>query len=113
MRRVDFQVDGLSVDALVRARNARRLGLDLASDFLEVVEAATGHVVELSPLVLSGHCCRSVWHVDFMIAGFVGTFGGQVDELEDERTAGDDAAATREEISADDILKDGRLSRRL
>lgn len=35
---------------------------------------------------------------------------GNVDELEDEGPASDDAAATGEEISTDDILKDGRLA---
>lgn len=43
----------------------------------------------------------------FIIAGLVVSFGGDVDKLEDERTAGDDAGAAREEVAANDVLEDG------
>lgn len=50
MRRVDLEVDRLSVDALVCACHSRRLVLDFSLDIGEVCEASVGDVVELSPL---------------------------------------------------------------
>lgn len=61
-------------DALVLARDAERLLLDLAADLVEVGVALVD-VEELAPLL---EVLRRVRH-------------GGVDELEDERPAGDDA----------------------
>lgn len=44
--------------------------------------------------------------VDFIIAGLVFAVGGNVDELEDERSSGDDARPARKEVAADDIFED-------
>ena len=73
---------------------------------MKVIEPPARDVTELAPFVLSRDRGRSVWHVDFVIAGFVFAVGGNVDELEDEGSAGDDAGATREEVATDDVLED-------
>ena len=105
VRRVDLEVDGLSVDAFVVASNSRRLILDLALHLLEVVESSTGYVIELAPFVLSGYRCGSMRHVDFIVARFVFAVGGYVDELQDERSSSDNAGASREEVAADDVFE--------
>lgn len=43
--------------------------------------------------------------------GLVAPLGWQVDQLEDEGSSGYDAAAAREEVSADDILEYGGFTR--
>lgn len=110
--RVDFQVNGLPVDALVVSCYPRSLVLDLALDVGKVVEALAGNVEELSPLLLAGNARGRVGNVDFIVVVVV-ALAGQVDELENERSAGDDAAATGQEILADNVLEHRRLSRRL
>ena len=63
--------------------------------------------MELGPLGAPGGSRGFVW----IVCGIRGAFVvGDVDELEDEGTAGDDAAAAREEIPADDVFKDGGLA---
>ena len=79
------EVDGELADALVLARDAERLLLDLAANLVEVGVALV-YVKELAPFGVVG------WRVG----------DGGVDELEDERSSGDDALATREEIASDD-----------
>ena len=106
-------MDGLSVDALVRACNPVGLILNLPLDFLEIVESAAGDVVELSPLVLTGDRLGGVRDVDCIVFGFVGARGGNVDELQDERSPCYDAATAREEITANNVLEDGGFSRGL
>lgn len=39
--------------------------------------------------------------------------GRDVDKLENERSSSDDTAATGEEVSANDVLEDGRFARGL
>jgi hypothetical protein len=97
----------LSVDALVRAGDSVGLVLNLPLDFLEVVEAAAWNVVELSPLFLTSNRFGSVRDVDGVIFGLVGACRGDVDELQDERSSCYDAATTREEVLADNVLEDG------
>lgn len=46
---IDLEVDGLSVDALVRAGHTRGLVLDLTLDIREVCELPAGDVMELCP----------------------------------------------------------------
>lgn len=77
-------------DALVLSRYPERLLLDLAADIVEV-RIALVDVQELAPLL---EVARRVGH-------------GRVDELEDERPAGDDALAAREEVAADDPVRRG------
>lgn len=106
MRRVDLKVDRLSVDALVRASDSVGLVLNLPLDFLEVVEAAAWNVVELSPFFLASNRFGSVRDVDGVIFGFVVACGGDVDELQYERSTCYDAAATGEEVLADNVFED-------
>lgn len=47
--RVDFEIDGLSVDALVRSCHTRGLVLDLTLDIGEVCELSAGDMVEFCP----------------------------------------------------------------
>jgi hypothetical protein len=112
VRGVDLQVDGLPVDALVVSCYSRRLVLDLALDVGEVVEPLAGDVEELAPFLLAGYTGWCVGHVDLVVVVFV-AFAREVDELEDERPAGDDAAATGKEVLADNVLEHRGFSRRL
>jgi hypothetical protein len=54
-----------------------------------------------------------VWDVDLIMVGFVRSLGGKVDKLEDEWSSSDDAAASREEVLANDVFEYGRLARGL
>ena len=83
MWRVDLQVDGLSIDALIVPCDACRLVLNLPFDVGEVVEPSTRDVMKLCPLSLSGHARRRMRHVHLVIGGFVVPFGGYVDQLKD------------------------------
>jgi hypothetical protein len=104
VRREDLEADGLPADALVVSCYPRRLVLDFALDLLEVEELPTGDVEELGELLLAGDACRGVWDVDFIAVVFV-AIARDVDELQNERSASNDAAATREEVLADDVLE--------
>jgi hypothetical protein len=87
-------------DAFVGARDPLRLVLDLLADLVEVVEALVGHVQKLGVfadallarerLLRRGCIGRGQWR--------------EVDELKNERSAGHDAAATRQEVAADNVL---------
>lgn len=104
MRRVDLQVDRLPVDALVVSCYPRGFVLDLALDVGEVVEPLAGNVEKLSPFLLASYACWCVGYMNFIVVVFV-AFAREVDELEDERPACDDTAATRKEVLADDVLE--------
>jgi hypothetical protein len=104
VRRVDLQVDRLPVDALVVSCYPRGLVLDLALDVGEVVEPLAGNVEKLSPFLLASYACWCVGYMNFIVVVFV-AFAREVDELEDERPACDDTAATRKEVLADDVLE--------
>lgn len=107
MRRVDFQVDGLSVDSLVGTGDARRLIFDLALDIGKVVETSIGNVVELCPLGTS----RSGGRAETVLCSVGGVLVlGNVDELQDKRATGNNTTASGQEISADNVLQDGRLA---
>lgn len=110
MRRVDLEVDRLAADALVAASDPGGLALNLLLDLLEIAEPTARLVQELGPFILTGDAGRRMGDVDLVLARFVVPLAGDVYELENERSSGDDAAATREEVSADDILEDGRFS---
>jgi hypothetical protein len=81
MRRIDLQVDGLSVDALVASRYSRCFCLDLVSDLAEVIPSPARNMMELGPLLLSCYTGGSVWDVYLIVARFV-TVAWQVDELQ-------------------------------
>jgi hypothetical protein len=113
VRGVDFEVDGLSVDALVRACDPVGLVFNLPLDFLEIVESTARNVVELSPFILTSDRLGGVRDVDCVVFGFVGARGGNVDELQDERSPCYNAATARKEITANNVLEDRGFSGRL
>ena len=77
---------------------------------MKVVEFAARKMIELAPFILTCNTCGRVWDVYFVIRRLVAALGGEVDELEDERSPCYDARATREKVAADDILQDRRLT---
>lgn len=110
MRGVDFQVYGLSVDALVVSCYSRRFILDFAFNLGKVVEASAADVVEFCPFLLSRNARRSVWNVNLIVLWLVVALAGHVDELEDERPPCHNTTSARKEISANNVLQDRRLS---
>lgn len=111
MGRVNFEVNGLACDALVIAGNTGGLVLDLAFDIAKVGEASVGNVVELCPLAGSRNVgvplrgmCRG---------GGLGLLVGNVDKLKNQRSTSDNATATRQKISTDDVLEDRGFASRL
>lgn len=108
MRRVDFQVNGLSVDALVGAGNSRRLILDFSLDIYEIGVSSIGDVVELGPFSAARSSRRAVGVVVGIGARLVVLY--DVDELKDQRSSSHNAAASRQKVAADDVLEDGRFS---
>lgn len=103
--RVDFEVNGLSVDALVVACYSRRLILNLPFHFTEVVEAATHHVVELGPLILTSNTCGSVWDIDLIAIRFVVSGAWNIDELQNQRPARDNAASSGQKVPSYYVLE--------
>ena len=87
VRAVYAEVDGELADALVLARDAERLLLDLAANLVEVGVALV-YVKELAPFGVVG------WRVG----------DGGVDELEDERPTRDNALPPRKEVATDDSV---------
>jgi hypothetical protein len=63
-------------------------------------------VVELSPFFLASNRLGSVRDVDGVVFGPVGACGRDVDKLQYERSSCYDAAATREEVLADNVFED-------
>jgi hypothetical protein len=95
MRRVNLQVDGLPVDALVVSCYPRCLRFDFTFDLGEVVEPPPGYMMELSPFLLACYTCWCMWDMYFVAGGFVVAVAGEVDELENERSPCYDAASPR------------------
>lgn len=98
-------------DALVVTGDTSGLVLDLAFDIAEVGEAAVGDMVELGPFTGSRGGVVP-------LGGVVGGGGfsvlvRDVDELEDQRSTSDNATASRQKISTDNVLEDGGLASRL
>ena len=48
-----------------------------------------------------------VWYVNFIVFVGILALAGEVDKLENERSPCYDAAASGEEVPADDVLEDG------
>lgn len=94
VRRVDFEVDGLPIDSLVVSCYPRGLVLDFTPDLGEIVVSPPWDMEELSPFLLPSNTRWSVRHVDLVIVVGIFAFAGEVDELEDERSSGDDAATS-------------------
>src|SRR4051794_28087197 len=88
IRREDLEVYGLAVDALVAAGDSRRLVLDLALDVAEVGKPPVRDVMELGPLVPT-----SFVRVAVGAHGVLLLIPRDVDQLENKRSPGDDAAA--------------------
>jgi len=105
MRRVYLQVDRLSIDALVVSCYPGSLCLDLPFYLGKVIKSPPGYMMELSPFLLSSYTSGSMWDVDFIIGGLVVSLAGKIYELKNERSSSDDAASSRKEISADDVLE--------
>lgn len=108
---VYLEVDGLARDALVVARDARSLVVDLALDVAKVSEAPVGDMVELGPFSRSRHVGVPLRGVGASVC--LRLFVWHVDELQNQGSTGDDAAATGQEVSSDDVLEDRGLARRL
>ena len=66
MWRVYFEVDRLSVDALVVTSYPGRLVLDLSLYILEIRKATIGNVVELCPFWLRRYTRRSMRYMNFV-----------------------------------------------
>jgi len=113
MGRVDFEIDRLAVDAFVASRYPGSLILNLPLDLAKIVKLATGNVTKLAPLVLSSYTGGGMWYIDLVAIRSVVAIAWNIDQLQYQRPSSDDAAATRQEVSANNILKHRRLSRRL
>lgn len=81
VRRVDLEINGLSVDSLVVSCYPRSLVLDLAPDLGEVVVSPPWNMQKLSPFLLPRNTGWSMRHVDFIVVVGVIVFAGKVDEL--------------------------------
>jgi hypothetical protein len=110
VRRVDLEVNGLPVDALVVACYPGRLVLNLAPDLGEVIVPPTWDVEELSPFLLASNACWGVGHMHFVVVVCILALAGEVDELQNQGSSGHDAAASGQEVSADNVLEHRRLS---
>ena len=108
MRRVDFEVYRLSVYALVASGNSRGFRFDFSLQLDKVIPTPPRVVVELGPLLIAREVRLGPRSLRFRIA-----IGRNVDELEDEGTPSDDSASARQEVSADNVFQDRRLSGRL
>ena len=102
---VDLEVDGLPVDTLVVSCNSGCLIFDFSLYLGEIIESPSGYVQEFTPFLLSGYTSRSVWHMDFIVFLSILPFARKVDELKNKRSAGNDTAASRQEVSTDNVLE--------
>jgi hypothetical protein len=110
VRRVDLEVDGLAVDALVVSCYPGRLVLNLAPDLGEVVVPPAWDVEKLAPFLLASNACWGVGHMDLVVVVCILALAGEVDELQNQGPSGHDAAASGQEVSADNVLEHRRLS---
>jgi len=110
MRREDLQVDGLPVYALVITCNACSLCLDLPLHFSKVVPFSARHMMELGPFPLRRDTGWRMGDLYLVVGGPAVTLAGDVDELEDERSPCNNAAASGQKISSDNVLEHRRLA---
>jgi hypothetical protein len=80
--RVDLQIDGLAIDALVIPCYPRCLRLNFTLNLGEVVHPPTRHMKKFPPFILSCYACRSMRNVYFIAFGSVFAVAGKVDELQ-------------------------------
>lgn len=106
MRRENFEVDGLASDSLVVTGDSRCLILNFPLDVAKVGESPVRDVMELGPLVPGSLGGISVRGGDAV----VGILLGNIDELEDKGSSGNDSAATGKKIATDDVFEDRRLA---
>lgn len=111
MWREDLQVDRLSVDALVVTCYPCSLCLDLTLHFSKVVPPSGRHMMEFGPFPLYCDARWSMQDVYLVICRPVVSLARDVDELEDERSPCNDATASGQKISSDNVLKYRRLAR--
>ena len=107
--RVDLEVYGLAVDALVASGNPRRLVLNFPFDIAKIGEPPVGNVMEFGPLIVAG----LVWVSVAASQSFIAVFIGNVDELQNEGSAGHDAATAGQKISPHDVFENGGFAGRL
>ena len=81
MRRVDLEVDRLSVDALIVPCYAGCFVLDLVFDVFEVLKCSSWQMVEFCPFAMSSYTCCGMWNVEIPIFLFVIILAGYIDEL--------------------------------
>lgn len=103
MWRVDFEIDGLPVDAFIGAGDPGCLILDFPLDVAKISEVAAGNVMEFGPLRAASlrgiPVCRvCVW---------LGLILLDVDQLQNQGSSGHDATASRKKISANNVLEYG------
>ena len=101
---INFEIDGLPVDALVAARYPGRFCLNFAFDLGEVVEPPSRLVEKFSPFLLSCNARRGMRNMYFIVYRPVLTVAWKADELQDEWPARDNAASTRQKVPADNVL---------
>jgi len=102
----DFQIDGLSSDALVIAGDPRGFILDFPLDIAKVGESPVGNMMKLGPLAAG-----SGGGIPVASGGTVlGIILWDIDELEDEWPPCDDTAAAGEKIATDDVFEDRGLA---
>lgn len=81
MRRINFEIDRLSVDAFVASSYARSLCLDFSPHLREVIPFPPRNMIKLSPFLLSCNAGWSVWDMDFVVSRLVVSVAWYVDEL--------------------------------
>ena len=81
MRRVDLQVNGLTVDALVVTGNTRCFILNLPLDIRKLSELPMWYVVKFRPLILASDAGRCVWNVYFVVLWLICPLTWNVDKL--------------------------------
>ena len=102
MRRVDLEVNRLSVDTLVGASNSRCLILDFSLDITKICEPPAGDMVELCPLGFPCSCRGSI-RVAHGIGGIL--VFGNIDQLKNQWTSSNDATASGKEVAPDNIFE--------
>lgn len=100
VRRVDLEIDRLSIDAFVVARYPGGFILNFAFDIGEVAESAVWDMMELGPFRPSSLRGRSIR---------IGRLWGRVvlrhiDKLQDKRAPCNDATSAGQEVTTNDIL---------
>lgn len=81
MRRVNFKVDRLPIDALVVSCYPGCLGLDFTLNLGEVINSPPWNVKKFSPFLLTCYAGRRMWDVYFVMLGLVFAVAWEVDEL--------------------------------